>query len=44
MSPSRKDAKPPKAPTASNPAPALAERMAQNELLGDIRSLIEKGR
>lgn len=44
MSPSRKDAKPPKAPSPSNPAPALVERIAHNELLGDIRKLIEQGR
>lgn len=41
MSPSRKD---PKLPKALKSAPALAERMAHNELLGDIRSLIEQGR
>lgn len=35
MSPSRKDPKTP---------PALAERVSHNELLGDIRSLIEQGR
>lgn len=38
MSPSHKASKVPKEP------PAIAERMAQNELLGDIRSLIEQGR
>ena len=41
MSTRHKDPKLPKAPKA---APALLERVAQNELLGDIRSLIEKGR
>lgn len=41
MSPSRKDPKVPTIPKAPKAAPALAERMAHNELLGDIRSLIE---